>query len=282
MKLVSFINNNDFTAKWGILQNEEILVLSISQKYPTLDSFIASGEEIDKSVIEKISVNDVRLTSPVSAKRNIFCVGKNYLDHLNEIKATAANSVPKFPSFFTKSSMTLNGPYDNVPLHGNATSGVDYEGEIAVIIGKECRNVSVEDAEDYIFGYAIANDVTARDLQTQHMQWFKGKSLDGFCPIGPAVVTKDEFNTENAEITTYVNGEMRQHSFMSNMIFDVPTIIYYLSQGMTLLPGDIILTGTPSGVGGGKNPPLYLKDGDVVKIEVSGIGHIENKFMNME
>ena len=157
------------------------------------------------------------------------------------------------------------------------SSAIDYEAELAVIIGKKGRGISREDAFDHVWGYTIVNDVTARDLQGRYSQWLIGKSQDTFCPMGPWAVTKDELDLDNAAIRCFVNGELRQNSQISLLIFDIPTIIATLSEGLTLYPGDIIATGTPAGVGIGFDPPKYLKAGDVVRIEIDGIGALENR-----
>ena len=222
----------------------------------------------------------VKLLAPIyNPKRNIFCVGKNYSEHIRELDPDERKKVNDagYPAFFTKATNTVTGPYDSIPLHENLTAEVDYEAELGVIIGKRCSDIKAENAYDYVFGYTIINDVTARDLQKKHLQWFKGKSLDGFCPMGPWIVTKDEIEDPmNLNITCRVNGELRQNSNTCNMIESISSLISNLSKGLTLEPGDILATGTPSGVGMGFNPPKFLKKGDVVRIEIEKIGYIEN------
>jgi 2-keto-4-pentenoate hydratase/2-oxohepta-3-ene-1,7-dioic acid hydratase in catechol pathway len=227
-----------------------------------------------------LKIEQVHIVAPIpNPVRNIICVGKNYEDHVSEMAKVGHSKETEIshPHFFTKATNTMNGPYSKVYLHPNVTSQVDYEGELAVIIGKRGINIPEEKAIEYVFGYTILNDLTARDLQKNHVQWFKGKSLDGFCPMGPWIVTKDEIGYPvELEIRTWVNGELRQHSNTKHMIFDIAKLISILSQGMTLEPGDILATGTPSGVGMGFNPPKLLKPNDVVRIEIEKIGYIEN------
>ncbi|NLB40921.1 MAG: fumarylacetoacetate hydrolase family protein, partial [Clostridiales bacterium] len=227
-----------------------------------------------------LNMNQVKLLAPVSnPTRNIFCVGKNYLEHIIEIakQDNTAQKPLEHPAFFSKATNTVIGTFDVIPSHEGITEQLDYEAELAVIIGKRGVNIPVEDAMDYVFGYTVLNDVTARDLQSNHLQWLKGKSLDGFCPMGPWIVTKDEISEPvELNISSKVNGKIRQESNTRHMIFDIPTLISILSQGMTLEPGDILATGTPSGVGKGFVPPKYLKKGDVVRVEVEKVGYIEN------
>jgi 2-keto-4-pentenoate hydratase/2-oxohepta-3-ene-1,7-dioic acid hydratase in catechol pathway len=228
-----------------------------------------------------IPLDSVKLLAPITKPiRNIFCIGKNYLEHIKELSGYDKKQfdlLAEKPIFFTKSSSTINGPYDNIPEHVGITNAIDYEAELAVIIGNQGTNIKVADVLDYVFGYTILNDVTARDLQKDHKQWFKGKSLDGFCPIGPWIVTRDEIeDVQSLGIKSYVNGDIRQDSNTSNMMFSVAVLIEELSKGMTLMPGDIIATGTPSGVGAGMNPPQFLKHDDCVNIIVENIGEIKN------
>lgn len=238
-----------------------------------------------------LSISNVKISAPIPVpKRNIICVGKNYKDHVKEIAAASKDNpsladIPQHPVFFTKAPQCVIGPNDYVLSHKNLTSALDYEGELAVVIGKQGVNISVEDAYDYIFGYSIGNDVTARDLQKKHNQWFKGKSLDTCCPMGPVIVPKEFINNNgssdfsdnhNLNIKLTINGEVRQNGNTNNMIFNISNIISRLSQGFTLQPGDIILTGTPDGVGYAMKPPKLLKNGDVMRIEIDGIGSLTN------
>lgn len=226
-----------------------------------------------------INLSLVKLLAPIpKPPRNIFCLGKNYADHAKEIKniPTLAD-VPEHPIYFSKLPTAVTGPDTVILSHAKATKEIDYEAELAIIIGKEGTDIPKDLAEAYIFGYTVANDITARDLQKKHSQWYKGKSLDTFCPLGPGILHKDSLPLPfDLGITCRVNGEIRQQSSTGKMIFDIPTIISDLSQGMTLLPGDIILTGTPAGVGFALNPPQFLKHGDKVEAEIEKIGVLRN------
>ena len=225
---------------------------------------------------------DVAFLAPFSGlNRNVFAVGKNYLDHAVEFdksgfNATSATAIPAAPQFFTKATTSLAGPTDDIVFDPTNTSSVDYEGEIAVIIASDCRNVARGEAWDKVFGFVALNDVTARDLQRSHAQWFLGKSLDTFCPIGPWVTTLDQAPLDSLTVRTWVNDELRQEAPLTDLIFDVPTLIETLSRSITLLAGDIIATGTPAGVGIGFSPPRFLRDGDVVRVSATGLGQLTN------
>lgn len=211
--------------------------------------------------------------------KNVFCLGLNYLAHAQEsAQARGRNAkLPTVPVFFTKAPTTVNGPFDRVPVDWSVTKEVDWEVELGVVIGTAGRNIPRAEALTHVFGYTAINDVSARDLQIGHMQWFKGKSLDGFCPCGPVVVTADEFGDPQVKrLVCRVNGVTKQDANTANMIFPVDAIIESLSKGMTLEPGDLIATGTPEGVGMGRTPPEYLADGDVIETEVEGIGTLRN------
>jgi 2-keto-4-pentenoate hydratase/2-oxohepta-3-ene-1,7-dioic acid hydratase in catechol pathway len=211
--------------------------------------------------------------------RNVFCVGRNYMDHVAEGDRTRGitnSELPKFPQFFTKAPDTVIAPDDWIPPHTGTTQWLDYEVELAVIIGTEGADISREDALSHVFGWTIGNDVTGRDLQRRYGQWFKGKSLDRSCPLGPWIVPADELDALNTGIRCFVNGEKRQDSHTSKMIFDVKEIIHQLSIGFTLKPGDVIISGTPEGVGYAMVPPQTLKPGDVIRCEIDGIGSLTN------
>jgi len=214
--------------------------------------------------------------------KNVFCVGKNYHEHAKEFAnsgfdATAKEVVPEAPVVFSKPPTSVSGPHDPIPSYLDASASTDYEGEIAVVIGRGGRGISEADAYAHIFGYTIVNDVTARTTQHRHRQWILGKGIDGFCPMGPAIVTADAAGAPpKLSISTWVNGELRQRASVDDLIFGIPTLIAAISAGITLEPGDIIATGTPAGVGIGFTPPRFLKPGDVVRIEVPGIGVLEN------
>lgn len=222
----------------------------------------------------------VTLLPPVgSLSKNIFCVGRNYIEHVAEGDQAQGRvfEKPLAPQFFTKPPTTIVGPEDAVPHHEEVTGQLDYEVELAVIIGKSGINIDRNHALDHIFGYSVINDITARDLQRRHGQWFKGKALDGSCPFGPCIVHKSAWShREPHGIRLAVNGELRQQSQVDQMIFSIEEIIESLSSGMTLQAGDIIATGTPSGVGYARTPPKFLKDGDVVIAEIEGIGTLRN------
>jgi 2-keto-4-pentenoate hydratase/2-oxohepta-3-ene-1,7-dioic acid hydratase in catechol pathway len=234
----------------------------------------------------EIPLSDLTLLAPIAApRRNIFCVGKNYLAHAKEFsrsgfEAGAVNGaeVDEFPAVFTKPPSTVVGPGAKVDLHSHITSSVDYEAELTLIIGKGGRDIAAKDAYRHIFGYTIINDVTARDRQRNHKQWFLGKSLDTFCPMGPWITTGDEVDPENLDVKCWVNDELRQDANTRDLIFDIPSLISTISAGLTLMPGDIIATGTPVGVGIGFNPPKFLKTGDVVSISIGGLGTLTNTF----
>jgi 2-keto-4-pentenoate hydratase/2-oxohepta-3-ene-1,7-dioic acid hydratase in catechol pathway len=206
----------------------------------------------------RISLADVKLHAPLLPRRNVMCLGKNYADHAREMQ-TAHNEpleLPTFPVVFTKATTTVSGPHDPIPFDPHVSEDIDWEVELAVIIGKQGKNIPAEQAMAYVFGYTVLNDVTARDLQRQGKQFFKGKSLDGYCPTGPWIITRDALpNPHDLDVRCLVNGVEKQASNTRNMIFDIPTTIAYLSRGMTLLPGDIIATGTPDGVGAARTPP---------------------------
>ncbi len=231
----------------------------------------------------RIAIDQVKLLAPIPRPhRNIFCVGRNYHAHAKELSASVfkdSNADPNsWPIVFTKVPECVVGPFDHVLLPTEISKQIDYEAELAVVIGVGGKNISRENAMSHVFGYTVVNDVTARDVQMRHQQWDLGKSFDTFCPMGPWVVTADSFDGLNAQVKCWVNGMLRQDGNASHMIFDIPTLIETCSRGITLQPGDIIATGTPAGVGMGLNPPVYLQNGDVVKVEITGIGFIENTF----
>lgn len=233
--------------------------------------------------LSPIPLAQVELEAPIpQPRRNIFCVGKNYHEHAHEFarsgfdSSAAAGAIPKNPIIFSKVPESVIANRANVVIDSKVSTAIDYEAELAVIIGRAGRGISREDAFDHVWGYTIVNDVTARDLQGKYSQWLIGKSQDTFCPMGPWVVTRDEIDLENTGIRCFVNGELRQDSKIPLLIFDIPTIIATLSEGITLRPGDIIATGTPAGVGIGFDPPKYLKAGDFVRVEIDGIGALEN------
>ncbi|WP_420724937.1 fumarylacetoacetate hydrolase family protein [Hwanghaeella sp. LZ110] len=232
---------------------------------------------------EVLALSDVSLLAPVPRpRRNIFCVGKNYFDHAHEFASSgfdssaAKGAIPEAPIIFSKVPECVVRTGDPIRIDASVSTAIDYEAELAVIIGKGGRNIAPEAALSHVWGYTIVNDITARDLQGQHSQWLIGKSQDSFCPMGPWAVTADAVDLADTTVKCWVNGEIRQDSNTKLLIFDVPTIIAALSNGITLQPGDVIATGTPAGVGIGFKPPKYMVPGDVVRVEISGIGTLEN------
>jgi 2-keto-4-pentenoate hydratase/2-oxohepta-3-ene-1,7-dioic acid hydratase in catechol pathway len=229
-----------------------------------------------------VRLADVTFHAPIPVpQRNIYAVGWNYLAHFEEGKALRDpnQKYPEHPVFFTKGQHTMNGPFSPIPYDPKVSTLIDWEGELAVIIGRRGRNITEANAMDYVFGYSVINDTTARDLQqTRHGgQWFKGKSLDGHGPMGPWIVTRGALDPDNLKLQTRVNGGVRQDANTGQMFFKIPTILAELSMGLTLEPGDVIATGTPPGVGHGMKPPVYLQPGDVMETEISGIGLIRNE-----
>jgi len=294
MKVVCFqVKEKPNQIKLGILDQALIRVFDLpiqtSQQgvLALIDIQVRGGST--PRFIEEIPADKVELLAPIPRpRRNIFCVGLNYKPHAKEFtqsgfdagKSTGSNDLPSDPIIFSKVPETVVGPFDKVRLpNPEVSQSVDYEAELAVIIRKTCKNLRVEDAMDAVWGYTIINDITARDWQHRHKQWHMGKSFDDFCPMGPAAVTKESIDGQNLSIRCWVNGELRQDSRTSELIFDIPTLISTLSAGITLLPGDIIATGTPVGVGIGFHPPKFLRAGDRVKVAVEGIGEIENELI---
>lgn len=225
------------------------------------------------------------LTAPLPRPpRNIFCVGKNYHAHAREFASSgydssaagAADAIPAAPIIFSKPWTSISGPAADIPLLPGLDGGVDYEAELAVVIGRGGRAIPKAQAMAHVFGYTVVNDVTARDLQQTHKQWLLGKGIDGFCPMGPWIVTADAVEAGAMRVTCTVNGEPRQDASTADLIFDIPTLIETISRSMALLPGDVIATGTPEGVGIGFKPPRFLREGDVVECAISGIGRIRN------
>lgn len=261
----------------------------------------ASGPQADRAVLslieggpeaqakwaamdgKRVPVGDLTLSAPIPKPlRDVFCVGKNYYAHAAEFHSSGFDSsakeeVPSAPVIFTKPTTSVCGPGDTVRGSLDPTGTVDYEGELAVVIGTRAFQVTHEAAMDHVFGYVIVNDVTSRELQKRHNQWVIGKGIDTFCPMGPWIATADEVaDPEGLQVVTEINGEVRQDAFVRDLIFDIPTLIEWLSRTMTLLPGDIIATGTPVGVGIGFSPPKYLVSGDRMKVSVTGLGSLEN------
>jgi len=232
----------------------------------------------------RLPIDAVSLRAPLpQPRRGLFCVGRNYRAHAAELAGSVFRSQTqqddRWPIVFSKLAECVVGPHDAVRLPGAGTSQqIDYEAELAVVIGRGGRDIARNRAMDHVFGYTVVDDVTARDVQMRHAQWDLGKSFDTFCPMGPWIVTTDELDGRDTRVRCWVNGELRQDGSTRDMIFDIPTLIETCSRGITLLPGDVIATGTPAGVGMGFDPPRWLRDGDVVRVEIDGIGAIENRF----
>ncbi|MGM0874557.1 MAG: fumarylacetoacetate hydrolase family protein [Bacillota bacterium] len=301
MKFVTAtIHNEQFI---GLVHGDKIIDLKKAEKdifelssFPkTLFECVSLGDKFVqdvKQIVDKINVEegsesylyrgaDVKLLSPIPRPaKNIFCVGKNYREHAIEMGSEA--DVPEHIMLFSKAPTAVIGHEDEIDPHIHITQELDYEGELAVVIGKKGKQIKEEEAMDYVFGYTIVNDITARNLQSQHKQFLLGKSLDTSCPIGPYIVHKSSIqNPYGLTITTKVNDEVRQNGNTKDMIFSIEHIISTISQGTTLEPGDIIATGTPAGVGKGFNPPKFLQPGDVVEIEVEGIGVLRNSIKEL-
>jgi 2-keto-4-pentenoate hydratase/2-oxohepta-3-ene-1,7-dioic acid hydratase in catechol pathway len=227
------------------------------------------------------SLADARVHAPIPRPaKNVFCVGRNYLSHIAEGARArgTATKVSELPVFFTKTPTSVIGPYDDIPWDRTVTQEVDWEVELGVVIGVGGRNIPRSHALEHVFGYTVINDVSARDLQTGHVQFFKGKSLDGFCPMGPLVVTADQFaNPQATPLRLRVNGVVKQSGNTRDMIFPIDRLIESLSHGLTLEPGDILSTGTPDGVGFARTPPEFLQDGDIMETEIEGIGTLRNR-----
>ena len=292
MRFVTFKKNSVIRVGLEILNRGIIDINKANKNLPNdLNKIIKNYAEV-KDQIQNInnaqnihySINEVNLLSPIPVPvRNIICVGKNYAEHAKEVQKSSFSTLqekklfPDEPIIFNKATTSVIGPNDKIELINDRTNTTDYEGELGVIIGKRSKNIKYSNATDIIFGYTIINDVTARKLQNNHKQWFIGKSPDTYCPIGPCIITKDEIkDIKNIKIQTTINGEVRQIGIVKDMIFNISTIIETLTKSMTLLEGDIIATGTPSGVGIGFDPPKFLKSGDKIKISVDPIGILEN------
>ncbi len=285
MKLVTYQLNGE-TAVGAV--REEQFIIPLTDVAPDMLSLIRSGEAgLEKARIHlvessaAIPLENVRLLAPIPIPpRNIMCLGKNYAEHAAETQRVwgGKSELPEFPMIFNKATTSINGPYSDIPYDPSVSTAIDFEAELTVVIGRTGKNISREEAMDYVFGYTVMNDVTARDLQRRHRQFFKGKSLDGHAPMGPWIVTAGDIpDPHNLRVTCHVNEILKQDDNTRKMIFDIPETIAQLSLGMTLLPGDLIATGTPSGVGFARTPPEYLQPGDVVTCTVEGIGSIHNR-----
>jgi 2-keto-4-pentenoate hydratase/2-oxohepta-3-ene-1,7-dioic acid hydratase in catechol pathway len=270
----------------GVVTEDETRLELLAPEWSDLTVLIAQGIDPGSLVLNGASVplSSVQVLAPFpTPQRNIICVGKNYREHAKEFArsgfeagAVAGKDIDDYPAIFSKLPSSVTAHEADISLHPNVTSMVDYEAELAVIIGKGGRGISKKDSWNHIWGYTIINDVTARDLQKNHKQWFLGKSLDTFAPMGPWAATADSLDATNLTVSCHVNGELRQKANTGDLIFDIPTLIETLSAGITLQPGDIIATGTPAGVGIGMTPPRFLQKGDRVEVTISGIGTLAN------
>jgi len=262
----------DLTAVLGVRT-----MLDIVQGGPAM---LAKLKDAAQKPGNAVNIADVKLHAPIPRPiKNVFCVGWNYLEHFEEgaKKLQDNRELPKWPVFFSKASTAVTGPYDKVPFDANISTSLDWEAELAVIIGTTGKNITEADAMKHIFGFTVVNDVSWRDLQRRHGgQWHKGKSLDGTCPMGPWIVTADSIDPTNLRISCKVNGTYKQDSNTKFLYFKLPRLIADLSAGMTLEAGDIISTGTPEGVGFARNPPEFMKPGDLMETEIEGIGILRN------
>jgi 2-keto-4-pentenoate hydratase/2-oxohepta-3-ene-1,7-dioic acid hydratase in catechol pathway len=319
MRLVTFAHGK--TVSIGVLDQANGRVIDLAKAAgvaPDMSAFVALGRKglaKARAALKKpprraiVPLKKAKLLAPIpKPRRNVFCVGLNYQDHVREFlksgfdtsgktnapdgagrqndKSGAGSgsspptggTAPEYPIFFTKMNTSVIGPGALIPAHLDPTQSVDYEVELTVVIGPGGRDIKKKDAFKHVFGYTIVNDVTSRTQQKQYGQWFLGKSLDGFCPMGPWLVTADEIaDVTKLRLTTHVNGEKRQDNVVGDLIFDIPTLIETLSTGRTLEPGDLIATGTPTGVGLGFKPPKFLQRGDVVTLAIDRLGTLENK-----
>ncbi len=252
----------------GILNAEEILRLGIRD---IAELMRPEAAFVETGILDNLS--EARILPPLKPGK-ILAIGRNYAEHAHEL----GNDAPSEPLVFAVMPSAVIGDGDVIEWEADLTAQVDWEGELAAIIGRAARKVSAERALDYVFGYTIANDVSARDLQTRDKQWTRAKGLDSFCPLGPVIVSAEEIpDPQNLRIVTTVDGEEKQNGSTADMIFDLRYLIAYLSRAFTLNPGDVILTGTPAGVGKGQKPPQFLGDGSVVSIEIEGIGKLTNR-----
>ncbi len=286
MKLATISDNGKIKA--GMIVGEEFICCDEGRNANTaVLAMISSGNisewqaMLDKAPRKKLS--EIKILAPIPyLLRDMICVGKNYYAHAKEFfdsgfDATQKETIPSEPIIFTKAMTSLIGPDDAIDTSIDPTGSVDYEGELGVVISKTARRVAKNDWQDYVFGYVIINDVTSRQLQKKHNQWTIGKGLDTFGPMGPYIVTKDEIDDlPSMQIQTLVNDEVRQQAEVRDLIFDIPTLIETLTLTGTLLAGDIIATGTPVGVGIGFSPPKFLKSGDKVTINITGLGSLTN------
>jgi 2-keto-4-pentenoate hydratase/2-oxohepta-3-ene-1,7-dioic acid hydratase in catechol pathway len=288
MKLVTF-ETSTTTGIGVLLDDGSVIDLAADASLPkTMVDFVALGDAglsaaaTVAAAATPIPAADVRLRAPIKPANNVMAVGRNYHEHAKEFTesgfdASEKKMIPDHPIIFTKALSSIVGPGDAIVAANDPLGTPDYEGELGVVIGPGGHRIAAADAWDHVYGYTIVNDVTARELQKQHVQFFIGKSPATFCPMGPAIVTRDEItDITQAVLRTVVNGELRQESAISLLIFDIPTLIEAISAAVMLEPGDVIATGTPVGVGFGFDPPRWLQPGDTVEVSVDGLGTLRN------
>lgn len=281
MPLASFEHNG--RQRWGRMQGDR-LYPAPSTGPSSLQSWLDAGMPVqDFGAAETLAIADARLLAPIpSPRRNIICLGLNYADHAAEARSVAPGGAeqPEHPMFFTKATTAVTGPDTDVVLDERVTRRLDWEVELAVVIGRGGRFIGEDAALDHVLGYTVLNDLSARDLQKRHGQFFLGKSMDGSAPMGPWIATADEISDPHAlDIRCTVNGVTKQQSNTRNLIFGIPHIIQTLSQVMTLVPGDVIATGTPGGVGFARDPREYLWPGDEVSCDIAGVGTLRNRIV---
>jgi len=280
MRLATF--QSDVGPRLGIVSGQSMIPIPGLDMITLIEESEVRIERLRGTTGYILPLASLTLLAPIpNPRRNIFCVGMNYAAHAAESLRAKGLPVklPDVPVFFTKATTTVTGPFADIPFDASVSTEIDWEVELGVVIGKAGKNIPRARAMEYVFGYTVLNDVSARDIQNSHGgQFFKGKSLDGACPMGPWIVLRDEIpNPHTLPLRCRVNGVVKQESNTSDFIFNIPALIEWFSKGMTLLPGDMIATGTPSGVGFARTPPEFLKPGDVVESEVVGIGMIRNK-----
>ncbi|WP_028932382.1 fumarylacetoacetate hydrolase family protein [Pseudonocardia spinosispora] len=291
MKLVTFRNGPD--ERVGVVDTDRDEVRDVTDLLPDGAGLLGLVEGWDalrpteRQLADRpvLRLDEVRLLAPIPVpRRNIFCVGKNYRQHVVEFGRSGYDSpdrseaMPEHPVVFSKATTAVTGPYDDIDPHHGVTAELDYEAELGVIIGRPGRSISREQAFEHVWGYTIIDDFTARDLQRSHKQWLLGKSLDTHCPMGPYAVSADEItDVTSLQVESHVNGERRQSAPVKDLIFDIPELIATISSGITLLPGDLIATGTPAGVGIGFDPPRFMVSGDVIEVSITGLGAQRNR-----
>ncbi len=282
MRLVRYLSEDGPRSGW--LEDSHVVGVTADLLPPDdmmglIDLVMGPGLAGSDLAGDRLPLSSVTLLAPLLPRKNVFAVGKNYIEHVRELPGAdvAAEPPPEYPILFSKPPTSVIGPGEGIDTSNDPTSTTDYEGELAVVIGTTGKRIETKDAMSHVLGYTIVNDVTARALQRRHGQWLTGKGPDTFCPMGPCILTADEVaDVSELTIRTSVNGEVRQNGSLSDLIFDIPTLIATISSVMTIERGDVIATGTPPGVGIGFDPPRYLRSGDVVEITIDPIGTLTN------